>query len=281
MTHTFGESRHVTLADGRRLHAMVRGAGDVTVVLDAGMGLSRSSWGLVVPDVAEQARTVVYDRAGLGRSDRDPRPRTLEHLRDDLLALLAELGDGPFVLVGHSWGGPVVRTAAAALGPGAVRGVVLVDQVDEHCDLYFEPSSRKRFTASARMVGPMARVGLYRLVGSRPGRHQPADVVADHRAEDFTPAAAAAMGAELDVFIDELEALRAAPPRLDGIPVSVITGTRPTRADRKVRSAIVAAHRRTAEVLPDARLVEAPGSAHLVPFTEPELVVREVLRLAG
>ena len=274
--HTFGTSHHVETEDGRRLHHMVHGAGDVTVVFESGMGMSRSSWGLVVPAIAARARTVVYDRANTGRSDPDPQPRTLARLTDDLLTLLAALGGGPFVLVGHSWGGAVVRSAAATLGPDAVRGVVLVDQVDERCDLYFEPAGRRRFAMSARVLPLMARTGVYRLTAGRPGAVQPADVAADHRREDFGPAGAQAMVAELETFLDDLAHLRAQPPALDAVPVTVISGTKPTRADKAVRQAIVAAHRATAASLPLGRLVETPGSAHLVMFTEPDVVVREI-----
>ena len=73
---------------------------------------------------------VVYDRSGLGRSPADPKSRTLHRLASDLLD---HLGHGPFVLVAHSWGGPIVRVAAAA-SPGRVAGLVLVDQTDEGCD---------------------------------------------------------------------------------------------------------------------------------------------------
>lgn len=279
MAHTYGTSEHATTADGRRLHYMEAGAGTPVVVFESGMGLSRSSWGLVQPAVAERTRAVVYDRAGTGRSDPDPEPRTLARLTGDLLALLAALGPGPFVLVGHSWGGPIVRSAAAALGPGAVRGLVLVDQGDERCDLYFEPAAARRFAMTAKLLPATARLGLFRLGGSRPGRVQPADVAADHRREDFSPSAARAMVAELDSFLADLAALRAAPPDLGDIEVSVISGTKPARADRKARTAIVAAHRETADALPGGRFVAASGSGHLVMFSEPELIVREVLRM--
>lgn len=277
-SHTYGESTFATTGDGRRLHAMVKGTGDPTVVFESGLGLSRSCWGLVQPAVAERTRTVVYDRAGTGRSDPDPEPRTLERLAGDLDALLGTLGPGPFVLVGHSWGGPVVRVAAAA-DPGRIGGLVLVDQGDEHCDLYFKGSARWRFGLASALLVPAARLGLYRMA-SRPGMVQPADVAADHKAEDFTVAAARAMVAEQDQFVAGLAALRERPPDLSSIEVSVLTGTRSTRLDRKVRGEIVAAHRRTAEAT-GGRLVEAPDAAHLIPFDQPDLVVDEILGMVG
>src|SRR5688572_5314863 len=90
-------------------------------LVNTGMGCTRSSWGLVQPRIAERVRAVVYDRAGLGRSHLDPAPRTLHRLAADFGALLDALGHGPFILVGHSWGGPIVRVAAA-VNRSRIRG---------------------------------------------------------------------------------------------------------------------------------------------------------------
>ncbi|WP_433073223.1 alpha/beta fold hydrolase [Dactylosporangium sp. CA-052675] len=276
--HSYGESGWAGTADGRRLHYMARGEGDTTVVFASGMGLSRSVWGLVQPLVAARTRAVVYDRAGTGRSDDDPEPLTLGRMAADLDALLRALGDGPFVLVGHSWGGPLVRAAAAA-EPDRVRGLVLVDPTDERCELYFAKAARRRFALTRRLVGAMARTGLYRPMAARPGMVQPSDVAAEHRAEDFTVRAARTMAAELECLLEDLGPLRDEPPSLGDLPVTVISGTAPARFDRGVRAAVTDAHRRTADALPNGRLVPAAASGHLVMFTEPELIAAEALRL--
>ena len=103
--HTLGSSAYIQTRDGRKLHYMSRGAGAVTVVFESGMGVSRSAWGWLCRRFPEHARTVVYDRAGAGRSDVDASPRTLARIAEDLNDLLTALGTGPIILVGHSWGG--------------------------------------------------------------------------------------------------------------------------------------------------------------------------------
>ena len=275
--HSFGTSGFVSLEGGRRIHYMERGAGEATVVFESGLGFSRSTWGLVAPVIGDCTRTVVYDRAGLGRSDDDDEARDLERLTDDLDALLTGLGPGPFLLVGHSWGGPIVRSVAAR-SPERIIGLVLVDQTDENCSLYFDPTSAKRFAQGARMLPALARARLYGPIGGRAGRVQPRDVAADHRTEDFTPRAAATSVAEMHGLLDDLARLRDAPPELHGIPTTIITGTRSTALDRAQRNALNAGHRATAAAL-GARLVEAGDSGHLVMFTEPQLVIDEVVRL--
>src|SRR5699024_7797993 len=107
--------RWVTTGDGRRLHAVLAGEGHDLVVLEAGLGAGALSWAPVMEQLSRHARVVAYDRAGYGPSDPDPRPRDLSRLADDLLDLIAAVEHRRLVLVGHSWGGPVVRLAAARL----------------------------------------------------------------------------------------------------------------------------------------------------------------------
>ncbi|WP_341280763.1 alpha/beta fold hydrolase [Paenibacillus sp. FSL H8-0537] len=253
-THTFGDSQYIQTTDGRQLHDMENGAGEFTVVFESGMGLSRSTWGLVQPLVAKYARAVVYDRAGTGRSQPDEAPRTLARITEDLACLLNHLGTGPFILVGHSWGGPIIRTAAA-MNPAHIHGLVLVDPSDEHCGLYFEQSTVKHYARMNKLIPLLARTGLYRLMGSRPGRLLPKDVYKEHYKEDFTLQAARTMLAEGAPFLEDLRALREHPLKLEAIEVSVISGTQMSRMEQKFRPALHEAHRQTVAALARGRLI--------------------------
>lgn len=270
--------RTVTTRDGRRLAVEDRGEKVPVVVLEAGMGASHHSWGAVAPAVASVTRTVTYDRAGLGASDPDPAGRGLDRLVDDLLDLLADLGDGPFVLVGHSWGGPVVRVAASRV-PDRIAGLVLVDQTDEGCDLYFDPKMDRQQRSWARLLPVLARLGLVRFVIGRARGELPDEAVAAMKAQDGGVDGARGHAAEAVASIDDLRGLRDDRPVLPDVPVTLISGTKRSRFGQAKRDALVAAHRALAESLPQGRHVEAGGSGHLIPLTEPDVVIAEVLRI--
>ena len=113
---------------GYRLWMQVAGEGSPTVVFESGGGDDASVWAGIEPEVRQRnkVRTVLYERAGLGRSDRAPGPY---HIDDEANALKKILDhahiSGPVVLVAHSYGG-FVATLVADSDP-RIAGVVLVD----------------------------------------------------------------------------------------------------------------------------------------------------------
>jgi pimeloyl-ACP methyl ester carboxylesterase len=87
-------------------------------------------WILVQSRVEKFARICTYDRAGYAWSDPGPKPRTFAQINLEIHDALAKLGEsGPFILVGHSFGGPVVRNFALTY-PADVVGMVLVDTTE-------------------------------------------------------------------------------------------------------------------------------------------------------
>jgi pimeloyl-ACP methyl ester carboxylesterase len=98
-----------------------------TVVLESGVGDFSVEWSLVQPKVAAFARVCSYDRAGDGWSELGPHPRTFHQVAYELHTLLDNAGiKPPFVLVGHSYGGCLVRQYQA-MYPSEVSGLVLVE----------------------------------------------------------------------------------------------------------------------------------------------------------
>src|ERR671917_85220 len=112
---------------GHRLHINCVGRGSPTVVSDAGSGGFSAQWVRVQREVSGTTRVCAYDRAGMGWSEMGPDPRDAERISGELHALLKGANvEGPYVLVGHSFGGLYARTYAARY-PDEVAGVVLVD----------------------------------------------------------------------------------------------------------------------------------------------------------
>lgn len=112
---------------GHRLHVNCTGKGTPTVVVENGLGDFSFDWYLVQTRVSRFNRICTYDRAGYAWSDPGPKPRTFAQVNLELRDALAKLHErGPFVLVGHSYGGPVVRNFAMTY-PHEVAGIVLVD----------------------------------------------------------------------------------------------------------------------------------------------------------
>ncbi len=112
---------------GARLHLRCDGAGDTTVVLLAGFTDGGEQWGPMQAELGGQARVCAYARFGTGTSDPAPGTQTFATEAADLHALLEAAGEpGPYVLVGHSFGGPVAVTFADRY-PGEVVGLALID----------------------------------------------------------------------------------------------------------------------------------------------------------
>ena len=110
-----------------KLHLRCTGSGSPTVVLDAALGGSSLSWTLVQPTIAQVTHCCSYDRAGFGWSEAGPLPRTAGRIAIELHELLKRARVAPpYLLVGHSFGGLVMRLLAAR-HPDEIAGLVLIE----------------------------------------------------------------------------------------------------------------------------------------------------------
>ena len=126
--------------DGRQIYLSCVGTGSPTVVLESGLNDAAAPWFAIEHAVAPDTRVCSYDRANTigSASDPTPTPRTLQDLVDDLHTVLAVAEvPGPYVLVGHSIGGLIVRLYASTY-PEEVAGLVLVDASHEEQVARFE-----------------------------------------------------------------------------------------------------------------------------------------------
>ncbi len=151
---------------GHRLYLECTGSGGPAVILQAGLGASSSSWARIAPSVAATSTVCTYDRAGHGRSDEAGAPQDGIALATDLHTLLERAGvSGPYVLVGHSSGGPYVRVFADQY-PDDVAGMVLLDAqpADAFAALPEYPSFYATYRSAATLSPSLARVGLLGLL---------------------------------------------------------------------------------------------------------------------
>jgi pimeloyl-ACP methyl ester carboxylesterase len=115
---------------GHRLRAVRAGPerAKPLIVCEHGAFGCAADWSVIQEKLAAKGlRSIAYDRAGMGLSEPGPHPRDGCASNADLLALLEALGEpGPYLLVGHSMGGLMVRLFALTF-PEKVLGLVLVD----------------------------------------------------------------------------------------------------------------------------------------------------------
>jgi pimeloyl-ACP methyl ester carboxylesterase len=296
---------------GHRLHVVVRGEGSPAVVFESGVAASSLSWARVQPAVSTLTRTCAYDRAGLGWSDAGSSPRTFERILDDLRAVVARSGAGPWIslgagrpviLVGHSFGSLIVR-GYAARHPDQIAGLVLVDPPTEWLARAPTQTRLLQRARQASAIGAfLARIGVVRaslalLTGGHPGaprafvkllgrrasgtlerlvgevRKLPPELYPAVQAHWSQPKCFHAMAEYLAVLDNEAAAIAAiAPPAT--IPVVVISGGHQPASE-------VAAHQRLAAASPRGRHLIAAKSGHWINFDEPDVIVDAVRTLIG
>jgi pimeloyl-ACP methyl ester carboxylesterase len=240
--------REIDIGDGHRLRMLISGHGNPPVVFETGgspaNGGPLESWERVQPAVSKFTTTVSYDRAGIGRSEPGAKPRDARRVAQELHTALGNAGiRPPYILVGHSLGGPYIRVFAD-LYPDDVSGMVLVDPTQEEAIEW----------SKAHDTNYVERTG-----------------------EEWKEMTASLREAHESVV----------PP---GIPVVLITAmgpqTFPGSWTEKQKQEYKEGHKRWLqfhsdwlEKLPGGKHIITEKSGHMVPFTEPELIVNAIRQM--
>ncbi|MCX4193481.1 alpha/beta fold hydrolase [Methylophaga sp. OBS1] len=137
---------------GYSIHMLCRGQGEPTVLIDAGLGDDSTDWFEIQNDTAAETRVCVFDRPGYGWSDAGPQPRNSLRISNEIEKLIQKAKiPGPFVLVGHSFGGYNIRVFAAQ-NPGKIAGMVLVDASHEKQYEIFDISLPQHFDRKGNIL---------------------------------------------------------------------------------------------------------------------------------
>ena len=264
----------VDIGDGRRLYLECTGSGSPTVILEAGYRSPATVWTdnlydlagsptMVLPGVSNFTRVCTYERPGVAaylngevypsRSDPAPTPRTAEDVVADLHALLAHANvPGPYVLVGHSFGGLFVRLYASTY-PDEVVGMVLIDALYEGIETLLTPDE---WTAYAKL-----NAALPPEFAGYP----------DYETIDFPVSFAQMRQAAAQSPLRPMPLAVVSKGQPFGIPESAL-GFSPDALEEAWNSA----QHELATLSPDANLVVATESGHYVQLQQPELVIAAI-----
>jgi pimeloyl-ACP methyl ester carboxylesterase len=143
--------------NGRPMHVHKLGSQPPTVILDAGIAASSVSWTLVHHRIAEFATVYAYDRAGYGWSPYHSGQKIARGLVEEMRATMQAAGaPTPRILVGHSFGGMMMRIYAS-MYPREVSGIVFVDALSP--DEWFPLDLRR--TVMLRRAVQLSRRGVW------------------------------------------------------------------------------------------------------------------------
>jgi pimeloyl-ACP methyl ester carboxylesterase len=275
---------------GRRLHLHCAGTiNGPAVVIEAGAGSDSTLWDDIVHSVSSFTRACTYDRAGLGWSDPAPSPRSFDDRAGDLHAVLARAGiAGPLILVGHSYGGYIVRTFAK-IYRDRVAGIVLVDAAEE--GYTFDPwglKSAAQVRAREYHIGWAVRLGLLRIgLKLWPDRFDPVKSVPPSVRAEMT--ALYLRSSRHFAAADELAAYERTPQStrqpggfglLGDLPLIVVSRSSRDEATGKATSKEwLAAQDRLVALSTNSAHIVAERSGHMIQFGEPELLVDAIERL--
>lgn len=128
--------------NGRKMHIYCIGNKSPTIILDSGTGGFSLEWKDIQHSLSQYVRVCAYDRAGYGWSDMGPLPRTTKKITHELHTLLQNAGiHGPYIMVGHSFGGFTAQYFARYFNH-EIAGIVLIDSSHEE-QVYRLPENGK------------------------------------------------------------------------------------------------------------------------------------------
>lgn len=232
------------------LNFQVIKGGSLTILLEAGGGMDSTEWSKLAPVLAQKtgATVVSYDRAGFGKSDLPETPYDMLEEVDWLWQGLKQLGlDKNLILMGHSYGGWLIRLIASE-HPNSIRGMVFIDP----------------FTTEFVYALGVEYLDNHPMAGKLPfDTSHPEKLTKQQRA--LVRMVGKGLGPKVEVMRKT-----SVPP---GIPVRVITCGKKFYPKLEEQQAWRQAHEQMTASIKGAILLVAEQSAHMVPWTQPEIII--------
>lgn len=268
---------------GYRLHFNPSGQGNITVICDAGLSGTSLGWSLVQTEVSKFTRVCSYDRAGYSWSDSSPLERTSVNIAKELYTLLKKADiPGPYILVGHSFGGANMLLFAD-LYPQKTLGVILVDSVHE--DMLQEiPSPPRGFFDHPKAQWFLSFIGYKRLKGPSEEIKAmfsplPKEIQAAYIAQMNKTRYTETVNREMDGLSESLSQLGEKKICLQ-CPLTVITAGITSNNEEGMKWKQL--QKRLFSKSNKARQIVAENSDHMINHHQPEIIVdaiREMIRL--
>jgi len=231
-------------ASGHNLNLLIGGEVKPTVVFEAGFGAGLTSWSTVHSNIAKFARTVSYDRAGIGQSEAGPKPGAAKQIALELHTALQNAGIGPpYVLVGHSFGGIYVRVFAD-MYPKEVAGIVLIDPSQETFDDWTRTHQEAQRTALDEQIAK----------ASQGVRDESAEVNTSYQ-----------------------QARAAKVPA--GVPVILLTAMKDDTMPAGVRKVWAEKHEEWIAKVPGGKHIVVENSGHFIQAEQPQVVIDPIKQM--
>jgi len=241
---------------GKKQFVVVEGTGKPTVVFVAAKGVALDDYMPVYTKIEKSVQIFAYDRAGLGRSESLNNERTVDTMAYELHELLVkEKIEPPYILVGHSMGGFVIR-CFANMYPNQVTGLVFIDAA---CEFEFKKFMEIRNDADKIKF----RRGFDSLINvpSRPkGINDESKHLFDYDKDNFSSNSNIVKGLKIP----------------NNIPVTVFvstqleTGNPYSKSEKEIRLAYFKSWKNEA---PQIKLIETSKSGHCIQCNEPDLII--------
>jgi pimeloyl-ACP methyl ester carboxylesterase len=240
-----------------------------TVVFESGLGGGEWHWDRVIAGLPKTVSAVTYGRPGLDGSELDGVKPAPIHIAQVLHAALAHIAHPPYLLVGHSWGGPLIRAFAGEY-PGEVAGMVFIDPTDFN----ETESGRRRY-----IFAPLGHAGDGELIRDRIIEYY------YRRAGKFPPNVQGEIDESNDERLSDFNDLRALP--MPQVPIVVIATTRYPKDsgdtspklpfDERKYQELVIEYRmfsltEFARSVPDGTFITTARSGHYIEDDEPGIV---------